>query len=138
MRLDKLTIKSQDGLQHAQALAEKRNHQAVDVEHLLMALLGQKEGMVPSLLQKMGIPAASLLDRLQKALDRVPQVTGASAGQTFIAPRLKKVIEGAETAADGLKDKYVSTEPLLLSMVPDSGEHGSVFHATANPVDRII
>ncbi|MBI3001090.1 MAG: hypothetical protein HYY46_21950, partial [Deltaproteobacteria bacterium] len=48
MRFDKLTLKSQEALQNAQGLAEKRNHQAVDVEHLLMALLGQKEGVVPS------------------------------------------------------------------------------------------
>src|SRR3989338_4789664 len=127
MRLDKLTIKSQEALQHAQALAEKRNHQAVDVEHLLMALLGQKEGVVLSLLQKLGIPASSLLDRLQRALDRAPQVTGAGAGQTFITPRLKKVIEGAEAAADGLKDEYVSTEHLLLSMVED--EEGGGWNA---------
>ena len=71
MRLEKLTIKSQEALQQAQGLAEKRNHQAVDVEHLLFALLGQKEGVVPSLLQKLGMPLSTLLERLQKALDRV-------------------------------------------------------------------
>ena len=109
MRLDKLTIKSQEALQHAQALAERRSHQAIDVEHLLMALLGQKEGVVISLLQKLGIPIASLFDMLQRSLDRIPQVTGATAGQTFITPRLKKLIEAAEAAAEGLKDEYVST-----------------------------
>jgi len=51
MRLDKLTVKSQEALQQAQALAERRNHQAVDVEHLLMALVGQKEGVALALLQ---------------------------------------------------------------------------------------
>jgi ATP-dependent Clp protease ATP-binding subunit ClpB len=91
MRLDKLTTKSQEALQHAQALAEKRNHQAIDVEHLLFALLGQKEGVVLSLLQKLSVPLNTLTDRLQKALDRLPQVTG-SATQTYITPRLKKVI----------------------------------------------
>ena len=88
MRLDKLTTKSQEALQQAQALAEKRNHQAIDVEHLLFALLGQKEGVVTSLLQKLGVPLGSLTERLQKALDRLPQITG-SVGQTYIAPRLK-------------------------------------------------
>ncbi|HEU5237887.1 MAG TPA: Clp protease N-terminal domain-containing protein, partial [Pyrinomonadaceae bacterium] len=85
MRLDKLTTKSQEALQQAQSLAEKRNHQAIDAEHLLFALLGQKEGVVLSLLQKLGAPMSSLTERLQKALDRVPQVTG-STGQTFITP----------------------------------------------------
>ena len=60
MRLEKLTTKSQEALQHAQSLAEKRNHQAIDVEHLLFALLGQKEGVVLSLLQKLGAPSARL------------------------------------------------------------------------------
>ena len=109
MRLDKLTTKSQEALQHAQALAEKRNHQAIDVEHLLFALLGQKEGVVLSLLQKLSVPLNTLTDRLQKALDRLPQVTG-SATQTYITPRLKKIIENAESEAEALKDEYVSTE----------------------------
>jgi len=138
MRLDKLTIKSQEAVQHAQALAEKRNHQAVDVEHLLMALLGQKEGVVLALLQKLGIPASSFLDRLQRALDRAPQVTGAGAGQTFITPRLKKVLEGAEAAADGLKDEYVSAEHLLLSMVEDEGEAGKILRELGASKEQIL
>ena len=125
MRLDKLTTKSQEALQHAQALAEKRNHQAIDVEHLLFALLGQKEGVVLSLLQKLSVPLNTLTDRLQKALDRLPQVTG-SATQTYITPHLKKVIESAESEAEALKDEYVSTEHLLLAMVQDSGEVGKI------------
>jgi len=138
MRFDKLTIKSQEALQHAQALAEKRNHQAIDVEHLLMALLGQKEGVVLSLLQKLGIPVDSLFDRLQKVLDRMPQVTGATAGQTFITPRLRKLIEGAEGAAEGLKDEYVSTEHLLLSMVDDDGEAGRLLRESGATKDQIL
>ena len=138
MRLDKLTIKSQEALQNAQALAEKRNHQAVDVEHLLVALLGQKEGVALSLLQKLGIPLTSLLDRLRKALDHLPQVTGGGVGQTFITPRLKKVIEGAETAAEGLKDEYISAEHLLLAMVDDDGEAGRVLKELGASKDHIL
>ena len=138
MRLDKLTIKSQEALQHAQALAEKRNHQAIDVEHLLMALLGQKEGVVLSLLQKLGIPVPSLFDRLQRILDRFPQVTGGAAGQTFITPRLKKLIERAEAVAEGLKDEYVSTEHLLLSMVEEDGEGGRLLRELGATKDQIF
>ena len=138
MRLDKLTIKSQEALQHAQALAERRNHQAIDIEHLLMALLGQKEGVVISLLQKLGIPIASLFDRLQRSLDRMPQVTGATAGQTFITPRLKKLIEGAEAAAEGLKDEYVSTEHLLLSLVDGDGEAGRHLRESGATKEQIL
>ena len=132
MRLDKLTTKSQEALQHAQALAEKRNHQAIDVEHLLFALLGQKEGVVLSLLQKLSVPLNTLTERLQKALDRLPQVTG-SATQTYITPRLKKVVESGESEAEALKDEYVSTEHLLLAMIQDSGEAGKFLRSSAPP-----
>src|ERR1044071_940921 len=137
MRLEKLTVKSQEALQQAQGLAEKRNHQAIDVEHLLFALLGQKEGVVPSLLQKLGLPLSTLLERLQTALDRVPQVTGA-ATQTYITPRLKKVIESAESEAEALKDEYVSTEHLLLSMVQESGEAGKALRDLGASRDKLL
>jgi ATP-dependent Clp protease ATP-binding subunit ClpB len=138
MRLDKLTVKSQEALQNAQALAEKRNHQALDVEHLAMALVGQKEGVAVSLLQKLGVPLTTLVDRLQKALDRIPQVTGATAGQAYITPRLKKIIEGAESAAQGLKDEYVSIEHLLMSMVEDDGETGKILRELGVSKDKVL
>jgi ATP-dependent Clp protease ATP-binding subunit ClpB len=137
MRIDKLTTKSQEALQQAQSLAEKRNHQAIDVEHLLFALLGQKEGVVLSLLQKLGTPVSSLTERLQRALDRLPQVTG-STGQAFITPRLKKTIEGAEAEAESLKDQYVSAEHLLLAMLQDSGETGKILKEIGVSRDKIL
>jgi ATP-dependent Clp protease ATP-binding subunit ClpB len=137
MRLEKLTTKSQEALQQAHILAEKRNHQAIDVEHLLFALLGQKEGVVLSLFQKLSVPPGALADRLQKTLDRLPQVSGA-AGQTFIAPRLKKIIEGAEVEAETLKDEYVSTEHLLLSMVQEGGDSGKILRDLGASRDKIL
>jgi ATP-dependent Clp protease ATP-binding subunit ClpB len=137
MRLDKLTIKSQEALQQAQALADKRHHQALDVEHLLFGLLGQKEGVVLALLQKLGVPLNSLTDRLQKALDRLPQVTGATS-QSYITPRLKKIIESAEAEAEALKDEYVSTEHLLLAMVSDGGEAGKILKELGATRDKIL
>jgi ATP-dependent Clp protease ATP-binding subunit ClpB len=137
MRLEKLTTKSQEALQQAQALAEKRNHQAIDVEHLLFSLMGQKEGVVLSLLQKLGVALGTAIDRLQKALDRLPQVTGA-AGQAYITPRLKKTIESAESEAESLKDEYVSTEHLLLAMVQDGGEAGKILKDLGATRDKIL
>ncbi|MGH7795755.1 MAG: ATP-dependent chaperone ClpB [Candidatus Binatia bacterium] len=137
MRLDKLTIKSQEALQQAQGLAEKRNHQAIDVEHLLFALMGQKEGVVLALLQKLGVPLGMVTERLQKALDRLPQITGA-AGQTYITPRLKKIIESAEAEAEALKDEYVSTEHLLLAMVQDTGDAGKILKEQGASRDKIL
>src|SRR5262249_4086820 len=137
MRLDKLTVKSAEALQNAQRLAERRNHQAVDVEHLMMGLLGQKEGVALSLLQKVGVQPSVILERVEKALDRIPQVTG-SAGQAYITPRLKKLIESAEKAAEGLKDEYVSVEHLLMSMAADDGESGKIFRDFGITKDKIL
>src|SRR5258706_5903648 len=137
MRLDKLTTKSQEAMQQAQALADKRGHQAIDVEHLLFSLLGQKEGVVLSLLQKLGLPLNTVTERLQKALDRMPQVSGAT-GQSYITPRLKKTIENAESEAEALKDEYVSTEHLLLAMVQDGGEAGKILKELGASRDKIL
>ena len=137
MRLDKLTTKSQEALQQAQELAEKRNHQAIDVEHLLFALMGQKDGVVLALLQKLGTPLSGVTERLQKALERLPQVTG-GAGQSYITPRLKKLIEAAEAEAETLKDEYVSTEHLLLAMVQDRGEAGKILKESGASRDKIL
>src|SRR5581483_2650247 len=137
MRLDKLTVKSAEALQSAQGLAERRNHQAVDVEHLLMALLGQKEGIALALLQKLGVQPTAVLERVEKALDRIPQVTGAG-GQAYITPRLKKLIETAEREAEGLKDEYVSVEHLLMAMGADDGETGRIFREFGITKDKIL
>jgi ATP-dependent Clp protease ATP-binding subunit ClpB len=137
MRLDRLTIKSQEALQQAQSLAEKRHHQAIDVEHLLFALIGQREGVVDSLLQKLGVPLGPVTDRLQKALDRLYQVTG-DAGPTYITPRLKKVIESAEAEAETLKDEYISTEHLILGVVQEGGEAGKILTDFGATRDKIL
>jgi ATP-dependent Clp protease ATP-binding subunit ClpB len=137
MRLDKLTTKSQEALQQAHSLADKRHHQAIDAEHLLFALLGQKDGVVFSLLQKLGLPLTAITDRLQKTLDRLPQVTGATA-QPYIAPRLKSLIETAESEAEALKDEYVSTEHLLLALVKDSGDAGKILKELGATRDQIL
>ena len=137
MRLDKLTTKSQEALQQAQGLADKRSHQAIDVEHLLFSLIGQKDGVTVSLLQKLAVPLGGLTDRLQKVLDRLPQVTG-STGQSYITPRLKKLIETAESEAESLKDEYVSAEHLLLAMIQDSGEAGKILKEYGATRDKIL
>ena len=103
-----------------------------------MALLGQKEGVVLSLLQKLGVSLKSAFDKIQKAIDRLPQVTGGGAGQSYITPRLRKAIERAEAVAEGLKDEYVSTEHLLLSMVDDEGESGKILRELGISKDRIL
>jgi len=118
MRLDKFTIKAQEALQEAQSLAEKYEHQTVDVEHLLAALIEQKDGIVSSLLQKVGTDPQVILHQLDNELRKIPKVYGAG-GQLYISHRLKQVLDAAFVEAERLKDAYVSTEHLLLAIVED-------------------
>ncbi|MGH7378604.1 MAG: Clp protease N-terminal domain-containing protein, partial [Candidatus Methylomirabilales bacterium] len=120
MRPDRLTIRSQEALQQAQRHASEMTHQAVDVEHLLLALLGQQDGIVGPLLRRLGVNLSQVTHGLQEALKKLPQVSGAT-GQ-YIAPRLQKVLEGAEREMERLKDEYISTEHLLLAAADGAGD----------------
>ncbi|HSR13155.1 MAG TPA: ATP-dependent chaperone ClpB, partial [Thermodesulfobacteriota bacterium] len=122
MRFDKLTIKAQEALQEAQSLAEKREHQQIEPEHLLLALVQQNEGIIPQIFQKMGVPIPSIVSQLDSALEKIPKVYGGGAGQVYISPRLKKIMDVAFQEADRLKDAYVSTEHMLLAISDEKGE----------------
>ncbi|MEI6083483.1 MAG: ATP-dependent chaperone ClpB [Verrucomicrobiota bacterium] len=114
MRHDKLTIKTQEALQSAQEIGQKLNHQEIDCEHLLSALIQQPDGLVRPLLDKLGLNPDALLQKLDDELNRRPQVHGA--GETFLSKALKQTLDSAQAHADKLKDQYVSTEHLLLGL----------------------
>ena len=120
---EKLTQKSQEAIRDAQALATRRHHQAVDVEHLLAALLAQPQGLVPALLERAGVDVRALGERVEAELNRIPQVSGANA-QVYIAPRLARVLDQAQAEATALKDEYVSVEHLLIAMLEERGATG--------------
>src|SRR3989454_1715214 len=118
MDLNRLTEKAQDVIRGAQALAQRRGHAQIDVEHLAVALLSQDGGVAPRIVEKAGGNPQSLVQRLQQALERLPRVSGpgAPAGQVYIAPRVNEILNGAETEAQRMKDEYVSIEHLLLAL----------------------
>lgn len=115
MRLDKLTVKSQEALADAQERARQRGQQAVTPEHLLWALLNQTDGIVAPLIEKLGVPLAPLVARVEAEVEKLPRVSGTQAG-AYLSPELAEVIEEAERQAEHLKDEYVSTEHLLLAL----------------------
>jgi ATP-dependent Clp protease ATP-binding subunit ClpB len=121
MRLDKLTIKAQEALQEAQSLADKQDHQSIEVEHLLLALIEQKDGLIPSLLEKVGANPQVIKNQLQEALQKLPRVYGGGIGQLYISPRLKNILDAALVEAERLKDDFVSTEHILLAIVEEKG-----------------
>jgi ATP-dependent Clp protease ATP-binding subunit ClpB len=115
MRPDKLTLKSQEALSEAQSRAREFSHQAVTPEHLLLALVTQKEGITGPLLRRLGVPVAALEEALLAELRRRPKVSGAETG-AYLDPALAAVLDAAEREADQLRDEYVSTEHLLLAL----------------------
>ncbi len=120
MRLDKLTLKAQEVLQEAKNIADKYNHQQIDVEHLLLALVEQSEGIVVPILQKIGADIDQLKARLAEHLSSLPQAYGNSGiDQIYITPRLNKRLENAWQEAQAMKDEYMSTEHMLLAIAEE-------------------
>jgi ATP-dependent Clp protease ATP-binding subunit ClpB len=118
MQLDKLTQKSQEALQAAQRIAREQSHQEIDCEHLLLALLGQEESLVPELLHRIGVPPAKLQPDLEKEIARRHRVEGG--GDPYAGRDLQKALDAAQSEAKKLKDDYVSTEHLLLGLIDSS------------------
>ncbi|MGB7531766.1 MAG: ATP-dependent chaperone ClpB [Halobacteriota archaeon] len=121
MRLDKLTLKAQEALQEAKNIADKYNHQQIDVEHLLLALVEQSEGIVVPILQKIGVDVDQLKSRLAEHLSSLPQVYGGGGiEQIYLTPRLNKTLENAWQEAQAMKDEYMSTEHILLAIAEEA------------------
>ncbi|MGB3457923.1 MAG: ATP-dependent chaperone ClpB [Halobacteriota archaeon] len=120
MRLDKLTLKAQEALQEAKNIADNKNQQQLDVEHLLLALVEQPEGIAVPILQKIGVDIDQLKSRLTEHLSSLPQVHGGGGiEQIYISPRLNKTLETAWQEAQAMKDEYLSTEHMLLAIAED-------------------
>ncbi len=118
-RFDKLTLKATEAVQSAQDSAAKRHHQHIEVEHLLLALLEQTDGVVLPLLKKLGADPGRIKSDIEEALNRLPKVEGLV--QTYLSPRLGRLFERAEQEAERLKDEYVSTEHLLIAAADGDG-----------------
>ncbi len=116
MRLDKFTLKSQEAVQSALELAQELNQQQIEPDHLAYALLKDKEGIVPTIVEKIGIPVSSLLAAIEKELQKKPQVEGQG---PFLSNALNKVLTQAQKVAQGMKDEYVSQEHILLALYRD-------------------
>ena len=116
MRLDKFTIKAQDALAAAHAVAEQRAHQEVTPEHVLRALLTQEEGVALAVLRKVGADPDALLRKVDEALAAEPQVRGATA-EAYVGHRMKDLLDEAARQSSEFKDEYVSSEHLLLALL---------------------
>jgi ATP-dependent Clp protease ATP-binding subunit ClpB len=131
MDLNKFTEKSQAALTEAQAIGTRNQHQAVDVEHVALALLEQEGGLIPRLVEKAGVSPDLLKRKIQEGMDRIPRVSGGTTtGQgIYVTQRLNKLLVTAQDEAKKLKDEYVSVEHLVLAMFsePATTDIGKIF-----------
>ncbi len=115
IRWDKLTVKAQEAVQRGNELASEHGNPELLPLHLLAALLEDREGIVPPVLEKIGIGPQAVLKDVYEAMDRLPKVSGAAA-QPALSPAANQLLERAFKEADSFKDEYVSTEHLLLAV----------------------
>src|SRR5208282_2923740 len=134
IRWDKFTVKAQEAVQRANQLASEHGNPELRPMHLLAALLEDKEGIVPPVLEKIGIGPQAVLAEVYKELEKLPKVSGESA-QATLSNEVNKLLEQAFKEASNFKDEYVSTEHLLLAITQlkrDPGQQMLAAHGATN------
>ncbi len=119
MDYEHFTLKMQDALQNASALAQKNDHSEIGLEHLLLSMLEQQDGIVLPIIERIGANVSNLKSKLNEYLDSYPQVTGNT--QMRLSSEAEKTLAKAENEMSKLKDQYLSCEHLLLSMTKSGG-----------------
>ncbi|HVO70633.1 MAG TPA: Clp protease N-terminal domain-containing protein, partial [Aggregatilineaceae bacterium] len=121
MRFDRFTERAQDAAGRAYDILQRYGHNQVDTEHLLLALLEQPGGVIPQILDKMNVDQEAIREHLDEVLRASPKaaIYGGGAGQVFITPRVKRVVDIANEEANRLKDDYISTEHLFLAILSE-------------------
>jgi ATP-dependent Clp protease ATP-binding subunit ClpB len=115
IRWDKFTVKAQEAVQRGSQLASEHGNPELQPMHLLAALLEDKEGIVPPILEKIGIGPQSVLSSVYAEIEKLPKVSG-EAAQATLANETNKLLDQAFKEASNFKDEYVSTEHLLLAI----------------------
>ncbi|MHB8776744.1 MAG: ATP-dependent Clp protease ATP-binding subunit [Anaerolineales bacterium] len=121
MRFDRFTERAQEAAQRAAEIIQRYGHNQIDTEHILLALIEQPGGVIPQILEKLNVSAETLNERLDATLRASPKanIFGGGAGQIFITPRVKRIIDLANEEANRLKDEYISTEHIFLAILTE-------------------
>src|SRR6185312_5599286 len=115
---NKLTQMSRQAVSEAQDIARRHNHNEVETWHLLTALLAQENGIIPGLVEKLGLTTSALQLAVDRELEKLPKVTGSvDTSKIYVTQAVNDVLTRAEREADSLKDEYVSTEHLFLGLL---------------------
>jgi ATP-dependent Clp protease ATP-binding subunit ClpC len=121
MRFDRFTERAQEAAQRAAEIIQRYGHNQIDTEHILLALIEQPQGVISQLLDILKIDAENFKERLDYILRTSPKanIFGGGAGQVFITPRVKRIIDLANQEANRLKDEYISTEHIFLAILTE-------------------
>ncbi|HZO55561.1 MAG TPA: ATP-dependent chaperone ClpB [Bryobacteraceae bacterium] len=140
MDINRFTEKLQEATRSAQSLAIRNSHQQIDVEHLLVALLEQPDGLAPAILLKANVPLPDLHRQLAAELDKMPKVSvaGSPSDQIYLTGRLQKVLATAEAEAKKLRDDFISVEHVLLAAIDDPGAAGKLLKNLGITRDRLM
>ncbi|MEO7675066.1 MAG: Clp protease N-terminal domain-containing protein, partial [Pyrinomonadaceae bacterium] len=139
MRFDRFTIRGQEAVQAAIGVAEKNGNQQVEPEHVLSAMLEQKEGVVRPIFGKVGANLPPILTELQASIDKLPKVTG---GQQYFSSRTNTIFQDVQKIAEKMEDEYISTEHLLIAIAAEkAGDAGRILRSngiTSEDVEKVI
>ncbi len=135
MNMNKLTEKAQEALVAAQRLAEEHRNTQLEPEHLLVTLVQQQDGVVPAVLEKLGVPPRSIAQQAEAAVAALPRASGPT--QLYVSPALRQVYEAAQQEAERLKDEYISTEHFLLGLAEGAGQAAQILKRANVTRDRI-
>ena len=121
MRFDRFTERAQEAAQRAAEIIQRYGHNQIDTEHILLALIEQPQGVISQLLEILKIDGENFKDRLDYILRTSPKanIFGGGAGQVFITPRVKRIVDQANEEANRLKDEYISTEHIFLAILSE-------------------
>ncbi len=137
MRQERFTEQAQEALQASQQLAMQFKHSQWDVEHILLALLVQRQGLVGEILKEINVDADMMRDRVDEVLEKTPKVSYQT-GQIYATPRIAMLMQKAEAEARRLKDEFISTEHLLIAMVAENkGEAAQILHGAGVNQEKV-
>jgi ATP-dependent Clp protease ATP-binding subunit ClpC len=140
MRFDRFTERAQEAAQRAAEIIQRYGHNQIDTEHILLALIEQPGGVIPQILETLSVNAQALADRLDATLRASPKanIFGGGAGQIFITPRVKRIIDLANEEANRLKDEYISTEHIFLAILTERNTPAArILETTGITRDRV-
>ncbi|NJO84016.1 MAG: hypothetical protein HC828_15335 [Blastochloris sp.] len=118
MRLDRFTEKAQEAFQEAQEIMQEQHHTQLDVEHIFLAMLQQRDGLASRALARLNVDVQAVAQRVERELEKSPKVYGqyGYGNQVYVTPRTQRLVKRAEEEANGLNDQYVGIDHLLLAI----------------------